>query len=544
MPIELKAFLAIPPGHVSLAVRDDAKGNPQVVGTGRLGKVFRVLDRVPLLRSLPPVARYRDDNIRAYALLRTALVNRYGVDDTLRVLERKFKIRAGSALDTQTIKAVTEKLDRSRAKAFCRAYLQLKTLERTYGSGAVAGMREDLIKHKGPITTEWAEKMRAEVEQQYDQSKAAGKQDTQAAPTPALAQPPTPTVATLLPQASSLPVTSSPPPPVEASELASSAALPVTAFHADRTPGLPNLGGTCYANAGLKFVLYAFGRDATTRPAAPEDSLNNAASSGNAIADFIGTLAARADISDQQLRDLFSKLKDAPEFQMFDKGGPYVPHDATDFVEGVVESLKLDSLASHKVRLCRSPEPNQPMETHGEPTCIINASLDGNDKNLDLQAILERKLLASNDAVAVNSQYSIQGLAVDDIAPLRGFALRVTYSSGALATAGARQPTTNIQYDKTVELNITDLEFESSQILVTLAPVAVVMHQGTTDGGHYYMYRKAAAGWERHDDGDVTQVRAIPSNERPVLIGLRVVGRRWMTPTHGPQSVDSDDLNR
>ena len=83
-----------------------------------------------------------------------------------------------------------------------------------------------------------------------------------------------------------------------------------------------------------------------------------------------------------------------------------------------------------------------------------------------------------------------------------------------------------------------DLEVEQ-EYLVTLEPVAVVMHAGVAGAdplddaanvGHYWMYRKTAAGWERHDDSVVRPVREVPSGERPVLIGFRVVERSWLEP--------------
>ena len=74
---------------------------------------------------------------------------------------------------------------------------------------------------------------------------------------------------------------------------------------------------------------------------------------------------------------------------------------------------------------------------------------------------------------------------------------------------------TRIRYDGTVSLRIMDLEVEQ-EYLVTLEPVAVVMHAGVAGAdplddaanvGHYWMYRKTAAGWERHDDSVVRPVR-------------------------------------
>ena len=101
------------------------------------------------------------------------------------------------------------------------------------------------------------------------------------------------------------------------------------------------------------------------------------------------------------------------------------------------------------------------------------------------------------------------GLAARNINELQGFNLRIGFPVGMADLAATR-----IRYDGTVSLRIMDLEVEQ-EYLVTLEPVAVVMHAGVAGAdplddaanvGHYWMYRKTAAGWERHDDSVVRPV--------------------------------------
>ncbi|CUJ27596.1 hypothetical protein [Achromobacter xylosoxidans] len=298
-------------------------------------------------------------------------------------------------------------------------------------------------------------------------------------------------------------------------------------------PGLPNLGNTCYANAALKFILSAYGPPAVQRAPNSPQLPASATTSHRAIADFMGALTSRSNSLEPDLRQLFAVLQDAPEFSLFRNASPYTQHDATDFAEGLITAMELDNLPSHRLRLCRVPGAGLPTEPYGLPTSLINVRLERQDGGLDLQAILNKSLRDIPPATSQAGPSCAHGLAVRNIDELRGFNLRIGFPSDVTDI-----PAPQLRYDGMVELRIMDLEVEQ-EYLVTLEPIAVVMHDGRVSAnplgdeesvGHYWMYRKTAAGWERHDDSVVRPVREVPSDERPVLIGFRVVERSWLEP--------------
>ena len=208
-----------------------------------------------------------------------------------------------------------------------------------------------------------------------------------------------------------------------------------------------------------------------TRPDTPQLPAS-ATASHRAIADFMGALATRSDALEPDLRRLFSALQDAPEFALFRNASPYRQHDAADFAEGLIAAMDLDNQPSHRLRLCRIPGAGLPTEPYGLPTSLVNVRLERHDGGLDLQSILNKSLSDMPAHSGEAGPSCAHGLAARNINELQGFNLRIGFPVGMADLAATR-----IRYDGTVSLRIMDLEVEQ-EYLVTLEPVAVVMHAG------------------------------------------------------------------
>lgn len=481
MSIELHKFLAIHPGYSRLGLADDARGDPVVVPVAPAGRCVRLLSRVPLLKNLVPIKRYRLDNARVTGLFVHALAVQYGAQAAGKALGKlRLALDGAAPLNRPLIDRADKIARRQLAK-------QVRLQAATAGVSPKTGSPSALA----PLS---------------------------ASPSPASIPPGLPPRAALGSQ-----------PSQTGSLIPCAAAKPIQASFTGALPGLPNLGNTCYANAAVKFLISAFGIDAVTRGQATSDAPSSGRRSpGAAVAAFMRTLVATSGtMAEAPLQNLFTSLRGTPQLWSFGRSNMLEQHDAGDFLESMVNCLELYDVPSHVTQAFRAAGPGHPSVLNGPASTLTNVRLEDAEEGIDLQTIMQKLITIPKEAPegARPREYTVQGLAVKRIADLRGFNLRVTFPHEVAVDGPLRLPKTRIDFDTSVILPITDVEY-GIQYEVELAPVAVVMHSGTTRSGHYWMYRKTAQGWECHDDRSVSPVKTVPPQGRAVLISFCVVGVR------------------
>ncbi len=266
--------------------------------------------------------------------------------------------------------------------------------------------------------------------------------------------------------------------------------------------GFPNLGFTCYANATLKFLLYAVG---STRLLDHLEEIGgdlSQAEKAQAARDFsVLILNAQADTEDvpAALLTFFRSLQKLEAFREEKAGELLFPimgrqHDVSEFLAKLSDSFGLSALMGSPVKFA------QDFDEDGRywPNVVFGPD-DGT---------LDQVLARAGGADFV----------VSDVENLHQLTINMVYS-------GLGQPqVSRFNFDHHPMLRVWD-ENSSAMFELELKPMQVIGHRGSRDIGHYFTYthEDQAKRWLLHNDETVKL--GSPNGQKPTLINFAVVDR-------------------
>lgn len=341
-----------------------------------------------------------------------------------------------------------------------------------------------------------------------------------------------------------------------ASEPANSPAAKLDPFK--RVQGFANLGNTCYANSALKFLMFSIGipqlnehlqgvidrsYDEGKKLCAEKfmnvinASIVNNPNSGNRFVD---------DYVEKELTEFFEELQKQPAFGNMDGSGEVgfkivgEQQDARDFLARVTDLFKLNGKDFSPINL-ESKWTHNGLERNASdnPAPAYYKIVTVNDSSTSLQEIIDKSYAAehgvtvrwNSDDVENVQATKIHQWVVDEIGKLDRFNLNIeAVQDGPVDSPAKKLNLQSIDFNSKVKMPVLDKSTNQTW-MVSFEPREVVIHDGSVNGGHYYMYSKReqpALGWAKHDDRQVLSKHEIAPEEQPKLISFAVVEKQLL----------------
>ena len=313
--------------------------------------------------------------------------------------------------------------------------------------------------------------------------------------------------------------------------------------------GFSNLGNTCYANTGLKFLVHSIGKDSLLKHLEELKNTSPDEIKKESAEKFI-TLINAAYGSDEPIQDeleaLFNSLQRHPNFskQNFTIIGKQ--NDTQEFLVKLSECFDLDSLNE-------SPLMMQTTLINGEqkrdpkisaPNFATDVNLASNeDANLDLQGIMNKILTSEtereirwNDDDSENTYVKVQNeWATSDVHKLKRFNLHINALGFNRETSKEERLFLKADFTTPVTITVIEKERGGTQWQLTLEPKDIIVHDSRLS--HYYMYtRDNQNAWIEHNDADVTSdLKALPVGTQAKMISFEVTNRKIID--NGPRTL-------
>ncbi|MFC7206204.1 hypothetical protein ACFQOZ_04765 [Comamonas endophytica] len=267
--------------------------------------------------------------------------------------------------------------------------------------------------------------------------------------------------------------------------------------------GFDNLGGTCYANAALKFLIHSteperLRKHLIAQVAAGDEPQREAAMK---FVQLIENIHSETAPTQEDLAGFFASLQKLPSFSALNaRGDPEFTivgraQDANDFLIKLSESFAL-----HKLHTMALKDDNNAFKTDEEYWTILRPATAQDS----LQDILDRTAPASWQVTPGQELRQLTIRMENDVDDGQGPRI-----------LGNR----NFHFDQVVRLKTND---GKQTTVLTLEPREVIEFIGTDNTGHYIAYAKDEQ-WIRYDDGQVTVLDRMPAIENARMINFAIV---------------------
>lgn len=314
--------------------------------------------------------------------------------------------------------------------------------------------------------------------------------------------------------------------------------------------GFDNLGNTCYANTGLKFLIHSIGEN---RLVAHLEQIQQNASDPNkqdCAKKFIDLIKAAYDSEKplrRELHDFFKSLQEQENFRDGPNGSGFTvvgdQNDAQEFLMKLSDCFDLGNLNTNVLQiqttLINGQEKRDPKIA--DAAYCQDANLSSREQvDFSLQQIVDT-LTTRQDDVSVrwndNDSESttvtrIQQWTTPNIQEVDRFNLHINamdYSDGLARLI------LNADVTKPVRIPVIDQK-TGVEWMLTLEPRDIIIHAGGAVGesdtaGHYYMYSRCEQGsWTLHDDETVAQGQDINRSEQAKMISFAITDRERVRP--------------